>query len=192
LLRATWASREQGLPTIGTPTATVHKCGHNISFAFRKQCVARAGAPTRTATSLPSPLRTRLSSTNANKRIRHTLAAAVPIFTGSNDPSSEIDFRRSHVTSLAFLVDSPFLALVPSAVLFLLAARARHWLVTAAATAWLLYAGYEWLMLHRVLCSGDCNIRIDLLILHPALIGLTMIALIVGLMRSRRSDVRGH
>jgi hypothetical protein len=112
--------------------------------------------------------------------------------TGSNDPSSKIAFRRSDVTSLAFLVASPFLALVPSAVLFLLAARARHRLVTAAAAAWLLYAGYEWLMLHRVLCSGDCNIRIDLLILHPALIGLTIIALIVGLMRSRRSDVRGH
>jgi len=91
---------------------------------------------------------------------------------------------------MAFLVDAPFLALVPSAVLFLLAARARHWLVTIAATAWLLYAGYEWLMLHHVLCSGECNIRIDLLILHPTLIALTIIALIVGLLRSRRWDER--
>jgi hypothetical protein len=95
------------------------------------------------------------------------------------------------VTSLAFLIDLPLLALIPSAVLFLLAARARHWLVTAAGLAWLLYAGYEWLMLHRVLCSGDCDIRIDLLILHPALVGLTIIALIVGLTRVRRVDERG-
>jgi len=87
---------------------------------------------------------------------------------------------------IAFLVDSPLLALVPCAVLFLLAARTRDWLVTVAATAWLVYAGYEWLMLHRVLCSGECNIRIDLLVLHPALIGLTIIALVVGLMRRRR------
>jgi len=94
--------------------------------------------------------------------------------------------------SLAFLVDSPLLALVPSAVLFLLAARARHWLVAVAATAWLLYAGYEWLMLHRVLCSGECNIRIDLLLLHPALIGVTLIALVVGLLRIWRGDGRGR
>jgi hypothetical protein len=92
--------------------------------------------------------------------------------------------------SLAFLVDSPLLALVPSAVLFVLAARARHWLVVLAAIAWLVYAGYEWLMLHRVLCSGDCNIRIDLLLLHPALIGLTLIALVVGLLRIWRGDGR--
>jgi hypothetical protein len=90
------------------------------------------------------------------------------------------------VNSLAFLVDSPLLALVPAAVLFLFAARARHRLVTVAATAWLLYAIYEWLMLHRVLCSGECNIRIDLLVLHPALIGVTITALVAGLARRHR------
>ena len=94
--------------------------------------------------------------------------------------------------SLAFLVESPLLALVPSAVLFVLATRARHWLIVVAATAWLLYAGYEWLMLHRVLCSGDCNIRIDLLLLHPALIGVTLMALIVGMLRIWRDDGRGR
>jgi hypothetical protein len=56
-----------------------------------------------------------------------------------------------------------------------------------AAGAWLLYFVYEMLMLHRVLCSGECNIRIDLLILYPVLIGLTIIALVVGLTRVRRA-----
>ncbi len=95
---------------------------------------------------------------------------------------------KGSITSalIGFLVDSPLLALVPCAALFLLAARTRDWLITIAATAWLVYAGYEWLMLHRVLCSGECNIRIDLLVLHPALIGLTIIALMVGFMRRRR------
>jgi hypothetical protein len=94
--------------------------------------------------------------------------------------------------SLAFLVDSPLLALVPCTVLLLLATRVRHWLIVLAAGAWLLYAGYEWLMLHRVLCSGDCNIRIDLLLLHPALIGLTLVALVVGLLRIWRGEGRGR
>jgi len=91
---------------------------------------------------------------------------------------------------LSFLVDAPWLALVPSValfLLFLLATRARHWIIIVAAAAWLLYSIYEMLMLHRVLCSGECNIRIDLLILHPGLIGLTIIALVVGLIRGQRA-----
>jgi hypothetical protein len=96
------------------------------------------------------------------------------------------------VTSLAFLVDSPLLALIPSALLFLLAGRVRHWLVRLAAAAWLFYAAYEWLMLRRVLCSGECNIRIDLLVLHPVLIGLTIAALAVGLVRGVGRDERSR
>lgn len=46
-----------------------------------------------------------------------------------------------------------------------------------AAVAWLLYAIYEYFMYARVLCSGDCNIRVDLLVLWPALlvVGLTVL-----------------
>lgn len=39
-----------------------------------------------------------------------------------------------------------------------------------AAGAWLLYAAYEYLMHLRVLCSGECNIRVDLLLLWPLLL----------------------
>jgi len=39
-----------------------------------------------------------------------------------------------------------------------------------AAVIWLLYALYEWLMYLRVLCSGECNIRIDLLVIWPFLL----------------------
>lgn len=28
------------------------------------------------------------------------------------------------------------------------------------APAWVVYAGYEWLMYLRVLCTGECNIRV--------------------------------
>jgi hypothetical protein len=38
---------------------------------------------------------------------------------------------------------------------------------------WSLYAVYEFLMYRRVLCSGDCNIRVDLLLIYPALAAAT-------------------
>ena len=50
------------------------------------------------------------------------------------------------------------------------------WLATrltgslVAAVSWLLYAPYEYLMYLRVLCSGECNIRIDLLLFWPLLL----------------------
>lgn len=39
---------------------------------------------------------------------------------------------------------------------------------------WLLYAVYEYFMYKRVLCSGECNIRVDLLLIYPALLGGTL------------------
>jgi len=39
----------------------------------------------------------------------------------------------------------------------------------AVGCAWLFYCLYEFLMKYRILCSGECNIRIDLLLLFPIL-----------------------
>ncbi|MEY4590464.1 MAG: hypothetical protein RL497_2540 [Pseudomonadota bacterium] len=39
---------------------------------------------------------------------------------------------------------------------------------------WLAYAVYEYLMYTRVLCSGECNIRVDLLLIYPVLLGGTL------------------
>lgn len=47
-----------------------------------------------------------------------------------------------------------------------------------ASAAWALYCGYEYLMYARVLCTGECNIRVDLLLMYPILIVLTLYALI--------------
>lgn len=38
---------------------------------------------------------------------------------------------------------------------------------------WLCYSLYEYLMYTRVLCSGECNIRVDLLLIYPVLIALS-------------------
>jgi hypothetical protein len=42
------------------------------------------------------------------------------------------------------------------------------------AVLWVAYTIYEYFMYARVLCSGECNIRVDLLLLYPALLGGTL------------------
>lgn len=42
--------------------------------------------------------------------------------------------------------------------------RAPRRRLLALGLMWLLYGGYELLIAHRVLCSGECNIRVDLLL----------------------------
>ena len=81
----------------------------------------------------------------------------------------------------------PLAALVPAALLGagFLARRKRLLAVTAA--LWLGYAIYESLMKARVLCSGECNIRVDLLLISPLLWILTIVA-VVQFLRARRPD----
>lgn len=58
--------------------------------------------------------------------------------------------------------------------------------VAMLSMAWLGYAVYEYLMNARVLCSGECNIRVDLLLLWPLLMAVTLLVLWRGL-RQRRA-----
>ena len=59
--------------------------------------------------------------------------------------------------------------------------RARP--AAVAAVLWLLYAGYEGLMSARVLCSGECNIRVDLLLIWPALALASVVAVVAAFRR---------
>ena len=47
----------------------------------------------------------------------------------------------------------------------------RAWFTLAI--FWMLYAGYEFMIFKRVWCTGDCNIRVDLLLIFPLLLGRT-------------------
>jgi hypothetical protein len=75
-------------------------------------------------------------------------------------------------------------------------AFAALWLTTRvpgaliAGIAWLLYAPYEYLMYARVLCSGECNIRVDLLLLWPLLLGISLAVPVRYLLRRLKSPVR--
>lgn len=57
----------------------------------------------------------------------------------------------------------------------------RRRLVLGAGIVWLLYLAYEYGMRWRILCSGECNIRVDLLLLYPALLALSIFAAVSAL-----------
>ena len=84
-------------------------------------------------------------------------------------------------------IEWPLAALVPAALLgagYFLRPRT---LLAVGAILWLSYAIYESLMKARVLCSGECNIRVDLLLISPLLWILTIAAL-VQFVRRKRGD----
>ncbi len=84
-------------------------------------------------------------------------------------------------------VAHPAAALVPAA-LFALGFFIKQTSLTGLASVlWVLYAGYEALMKLRVLCSGECNIRVDLLILYPALFLVSLAAIVEFLARRRKA-----
>lgn len=57
---------------------------------------------------------------------------------------------------------------------------------------WLAYAVYEYLIYTRVLCTGDCNIRVDLLLIYPALlIGSVRLGWTAAVSRIRRKGRSG-
>lgn len=86
---------------------------------------------------------------------------------------------------LGIFIQWPWLTLVPIAAFGVLYARSRASSALAAALAWLGYLPYEYAMKLRWLCSGECNIRVDLLVLYPLLLLVSLIALWRGL-RGRR------
>jgi len=96
-------------------------------------------------------------------------------------PVMDVLFR-----DMAVLIEHPLLAAVPGAVFVALFAVSRKLLVLTAAAAWLAYLPYEYAMKLRLLCSGDCNIRLDLMVLYPVL----LIVSVVGVAVSARALVR--
>ena len=83
--------------------------------------------------------------------------------------------------AMAILVAQHWLAAIPGAGLLALWAASRRRIVLVAAVVWLLYVPYEYGMNWRILCSGECNIRVDLLFLYPALAVLAVFGLVAAL-----------
>ena len=83
--------------------------------------------------------------------------------------------------SMAVLIGQPWLAAIPGVALLTAIWVAAAPRPEAAARAWLLYLPYEYGMKWRFLCSGECNIRVDLLVLYPALAILSILAAVSAL-----------
>ncbi|HET8836107.1 MAG TPA: hypothetical protein VFN08_15365 [Gemmatimonadales bacterium] len=86
-------------------------------------------------------------------------------------------------SAMAIFMEYPVLAAVIGLVLVGLGRRSDRRVAVAAGVVWLLYALYEFGMKQRWLCSGECNIRIDLLAIYPALL-IALVAAAVSLLRS--------
>ncbi len=83
----------------------------------------------------------------------------------------------------------PWLAAVVGALFVMLGWKARRWGVVTIGVLWALYAAYETGMKLRWLCTGECNIRVDLLLIYPILV-LASIGALVSLGRVRRPSGR--
>ena len=79
-------------------------------------------------------------------------------------------------SAMAILIEYPFLAAVIGVILLWLGRRTRHRTAVGVGVVWLLYALYETGMQRRWLCSGECNIRIDLLVIYPVLLIAVVVA----------------
>lgn len=81
---------------------------------------------------------------------------------------------------LGIFIVWPWLALIPAIVFAVLFFRRRRGVILLTALAWLAYFPYEMAMKLRVLCTGECNIRVDLLLFYPLLLTLSIVALIAS------------
>jgi formate hydrogenlyase subunit 3/multisubunit Na+/H+ antiporter MnhD subunit len=87
---------------------------------------------------------------------------------------------------MGIMIAYPFLPAVVGALLLVVGRRLRRTTIIGVGVAWLLYAAYETAMYQRWLCSGECNIRVDLLLIYPALL-VGLVAARISLFRGRRS-----
>jgi len=92
--------------------------------------------------------------------------------------------------ALGVMIEWPWLALLPAFILLVLYARTRKLSALVAGLAWVGYCLYESGMKLRILCSGECNIRIDLLLIYPALAVLSLLALARACLALRAGPAR--
>ena len=77
---------------------------------------------------------------------------------------------------MSLLVEYPILAAAVGVLCLVLYGISRRRSSAVAAAAWLAYAAYETGMRLRWLCTGECNIRVDLLLIYPVLLVISAVA----------------
>jgi hypothetical protein len=87
---------------------------------------------------------------------------------------------------MVVFVEHPYLAAIIGIFLLAVGWRTRRRTAKVVGVIWLLYALYETGMQQRLLCSGECNIRIDMLLISPVLL-IGLLAAFVSLVRAMQS-----
>lgn len=87
------------------------------------------------------------------------------------------------LSAMAVFIEYPMLAAAVGVVLVGAGRHTHRRAAVAVGVVWLLYALYELGMKQRWLCSGECNIRIDLFVIYPALL-IGLVAAGVSLLRT--------
>ena len=100
----------------------------------------------------------------------------------------ELLFLPLTATGAVFIL-VPGAAILPACLFLWLFVRFKQKSALIAGLLWLVYLPYEYSMKLRILCSGECNIRVDLLLIYPILIVISLVA-IIAVMRHSRSHVR--
>jgi hypothetical protein len=93
------------------------------------------------------------------------------------------------VEILGLLIGWPFLALIPAVIFGIMFVTRRRLLVLIASLMWLGYFPFEQAMKLRILCSGECNIRVDLLPIYPVLALVSALA-VYSYVKSAPSQTR--
>lgn len=87
---------------------------------------------------------------------------------------------------------APYLALLPSAFFYYLYFKSKkRRLILITVILWFLYSIYESGMMLRILCTGECNIRIDLLLIYPLLI-LISVSAIINYIKWKKNENRSN
>ena len=80
--------------------------------------------------------------------------------------------------AMAIFIQYPWLAALAGVLLLALGRWRGRGVAVATGIVWLLYAVYETGMKQRWLCTGECNIRVDLLLVYPILLVLTVVSVV--------------
>jgi hypothetical protein len=92
---------------------------------------------------------------------------------------------------MTMLLENPMIALAPAILFAVLSVVLKRRSILAIALLWFAYIPYEYAMLLRILCSGECNIRVDLLLIYPVLLASSVAGLMLaahGYMRFRSGN----
>ena len=85
----------------------------------------------------------------------------------------------SVLSTMAIMIEYPWLALAPAALFAWLYTLSKSKFILNTAISWLAYVPYEYAMTFRLLCTGECNIRVDLLLIYTFLAALSVASLVV-------------